>query len=151
MQADVWYRQHKYNENVLFLFSLGKVIVHEFAHLIWGVFEEYPRPGTSDKQYYIDKNGNKTPNTCSSSINGTWVLKNNTDESCADNKTDPKCFFKPGTAPVDSASVMGYMSVENVCIHSFFHIRESNIFRNIDLKFILYYSSLRSWATPHIL
>ena len=126
----------------LFLFKSGKVITNNFAHLIWGVFEEYPRPGTGDKQYYVDKDGQQRPNTCSSSINGTWVLKHNTDVSCADNKGNPKCFFKPGTAPLDSASVMGYLSVENVSIH-FYQIRKKvKYLGNIDLIFILYYSSL---------
>ncbi|XP_070557434.1 calcium-activated chloride channel regulator 4A-like [Ptychodera flava] len=46
----------------------GKVIVHEWGHLQWGLFDEYPIE--EDEHFYLDTNGRVEPSRCSESITG---------------------------------------------------------------------------------
>ncbi|XP_070557436.1 calcium-activated chloride channel regulator 4A-like [Ptychodera flava] len=46
----------------------GKVVVHEWGHLQWGLFDEYPIE--EDEHFYLDTNGRVEPSRCSESITG---------------------------------------------------------------------------------
>nr|XP_006822464.1 PREDICTED: calcium-activated chloride channel regulator 1-like [Saccoglossus kowalevskii] len=46
----------------------GKVIGHEWAHLRWGVFDEYPTE--EYEHFYYDENGHVQPSRCSEAVTG---------------------------------------------------------------------------------
>ncbi|XP_014662993.1 PREDICTED: calcium-activated chloride channel regulator 1-like [Priapulus caudatus] len=50
----------------------AKVIVHEWAHLRWGVYDEYPG-GKNSPRVYASKGGDFTGNRCSAAIKGRLV------------------------------------------------------------------------------
>ncbi|XP_077870233.1 calcium-activated chloride channel regulator 1-like, partial [Saccoglossus kowalevskii] len=45
-----------------------KVIVHEWGHLRWGLFDEYPT--SPEENFYFDENGRTEPTRCSESVTG---------------------------------------------------------------------------------
>ncbi|XP_074076444.1 calcium-activated chloride channel regulator 1-like [Macrotis lagotis] len=96
----------------------GKILVHEWAHLRWGVFEEY-----NDAERFYESNGKNVPVRCSEDIDGqnrvfacsggSCVLK-----SC---RTDPKtgklnkdCSFIPNKVQHAKASIMFMQSIDSV-------------------------------------
>ncbi|XP_070534070.1 calcium-activated chloride channel regulator 4A-like [Ptychodera flava] len=46
----------------------GKVVVHEWAHLRWGVYDEYPIK--DNEHFYYDQNGHVQPTRCSTHVTG---------------------------------------------------------------------------------
>ncbi|XP_021513697.1 calcium-activated chloride channel regulator 2 isoform X2 [Meriones unguiculatus] len=52
--------------------SRGRVFVHEWAHLRWGVFDEY----NNDKPFYINGRHEIQATRCSSDITGVFVCEN---------------------------------------------------------------------------
>ncbi|XP_077994547.1 calcium-activated chloride channel regulator 1-like [Glandiceps talaboti] len=51
----------------------GQVIVHEWGHLRYGVYDEYPMPGKGVPEYYLSATTNQAEATrCSTAVTGTW-------------------------------------------------------------------------------
>ncbi|XP_077978505.1 calcium-activated chloride channel regulator 4A-like [Glandiceps talaboti] len=76
----------------------GKVIVHEWGHLRWGLFDEYAI--TDDEHFYFDENGHTQPTRCSEEITGRCLDIYNNYKKC--NKKpenglmpEPGCMFFP--------------------------------------------------------
>ncbi|KAM3915035.1 calcium-activated chloride channel regulator 1-like [Leptodactylus fuscus] len=66
-------------ENFTSLYGpFGKVFVHEWAHLRWGVFEEH----NPDQPFYISGKGQVEATRCSVSINGTYRVLQPKEQSC---------------------------------------------------------------------
>ncbi|XP_077985931.1 calcium-activated chloride channel regulator 4A-like [Glandiceps talaboti] len=69
----------------------GKVIVHEWGHLRWGLFDEYPVD--DDEHFYYDENGQIQPTRCSKDIKGQSRDIYDGYSSC---NTDPDSGVMPG-------------------------------------------------------
>ena len=87
----------------------GKVLAQEFAHLAWGVYDEYPQI-RRDPQFYRDGDGRVQPNACSAKINGSFT----TGRKECDPTKDDRCFFLPSTEQRTTASLMGYAHLDQV-------------------------------------
>ncbi|OCT84719.1 calcium-activated chloride channel regulator 1 [Xenopus laevis] len=97
----------------------GRVFVHEWAHLRWGVFDEY----NSDRPYYISGNLTIEATRCSVHINGNNVMAKRTGESCVARpcKFDPKtnvfekgCAFFPKKNQLTQESIMHMQALPSV-------------------------------------
>ncbi|KAL1471823.1 hypothetical protein MTO96_039701 [Rhipicephalus appendiculatus] len=94
------------------------VFVHEWAHLRYGVFDEYGMPG-SDKnpELYCDSDGNVKPNVCSEKIAFKVKSASQVDCSvCEDNAVPKDCtveFYQPTDELVES-SIMFMPYLKNV-------------------------------------
>ncbi|XP_066450835.1 calcium-activated chloride channel regulator 1-like [Eleutherodactylus coqui] len=97
----------------------GRVFVHEWAHLRWGVFDEY----NSDKPFYISGNGKVEATRCSADIEGTYRIRRCQGTSCKFDtcKIDPKtglyeegCLFVPKQFQPVTASLMYMQSIPDV-------------------------------------
>ncbi|XP_036612521.1 calcium-activated chloride channel regulator 1-like [Trichosurus vulpecula] len=96
----------------------GKILVHEWAHLRWGVFEEY-----NEAEPFYQSNGENVPVKCSKAITGT-----NREYTCSGGhcsvrscRTDPKtgklnkdCLFIPDKVQTEKASIMFMQSIDSV-------------------------------------
>ncbi|XP_056671368.1 calcium-activated chloride channel regulator 1-like isoform X3 [Monodelphis domestica] len=96
----------------------GKVLVHEWAHFRWGVFEEY----NEDNPFY-QFDGKNVPVKCSEGITGTNKVYACSGGSCSirDCWTDPKtgklnkdCMFIPDKVQSEKASIMFMQSIDSV-------------------------------------
>ncbi|XP_073427613.1 calcium-activated chloride channel regulator 1-like [Dendrobates tinctorius] len=68
----------------------GRVFVHEWAHLRWGVYDEY----NTDVPYYIARNGNIEATRCSKNIRGVNVKRTDENKSCKGSSCQIKyCLF----------------------------------------------------------
>nr|XP_045605220.1 calcium-activated chloride channel regulator 3A-1-like isoform X1 [Procambarus clarkii] len=74
----------------------GKVLVHEWAHLRWGVFDEYGEHGTITPAFYIGEDMQVHATGCTDSIKG-WLRKTDGSECHADISGMPnsECHFFP--------------------------------------------------------
>ncbi|XP_070571144.1 calcium-activated chloride channel regulator 4A-like [Ptychodera flava] len=100
----------------------GKVTVHEWAHLRWGVFNEYPED--DDQHFYYDQNGRVEPTRCSESIVGESrdihnnYVRCNTDPDSGV-MPEPGCRFFPDLKGNDAPASLMYAnyldSVINFC------------------------------------
>ncbi|KAE8609339.1 hypothetical protein XENTR_v10011781 [Xenopus tropicalis] len=97
----------------------GRVFVHEWAHLRWGVFDEY----NSDKPYYISGNLTIEATRCSVHVNGTNVMVKRTGQSCEARtcKYDPHtnlfekgCAFFPKKNQLTRESIMHMQALPSV-------------------------------------
>ncbi|XP_038601349.1 calcium-activated chloride channel regulator 1-like [Tachyglossus aculeatus] len=98
---------------------LGRVFAHEWAHLRWGVYDEY-----DDKQpFYISSDGFPEATRCSSEIEGKYIIKNCQGGSCAikpckiDRQTglfEEGCMFIPEEVQIVTTSLMYMQSFESV-------------------------------------
>nr|XP_039256541.1 calcium-activated chloride channel regulator 3A-1-like [Styela clava] len=78
----------------------GKLVVHEWGHCRWGVFDEYTTGDPNDKPFYLNSKGQAEATRCSLGIQGQgyrriserWVPCT-TDESTL--LPEPKCKFIP--------------------------------------------------------
>ncbi|XP_002731080.1 calcium-activated chloride channel regulator 4A-like [Saccoglossus kowalevskii] len=70
----------------------GKVIVHEWAHLRWGVYDEYPEEEYD--HFYYDENGNVQPTRCSEAVTGKSLNISDNYKEC---NTDPSSGVMPST------------------------------------------------------
>nr|XP_006811202.1 PREDICTED: epithelial chloride channel protein-like [Saccoglossus kowalevskii] len=68
----------------------GKVIVHEWSHLRWGVYDEYPIE--DNEHFYYDENGRVQPTRCSASVVGESLDLYNDFIPC---NTDPESGVMP--------------------------------------------------------
>ncbi|XP_070559170.1 calcium-activated chloride channel regulator family member 3-like [Ptychodera flava] len=89
----------------------GKVIVHEWGHLQWGIFDEYPGEG---EHYYFDPNGRVEPSRCSDAVTGISAeVDPNTNTAALCNEDpdsgqlpDSNCRFYPSPNNTAAASYM---------------------------------------------
>ncbi|XP_074122425.1 calcium-activated chloride channel regulator 1-like [Sminthopsis crassicaudata] len=96
----------------------GKILVHEWAHLRWGVFEEYNKA-----EPFYKLNGKNVPVRCSDAISGTNKVTVCTGGSCSTRscRIDPKtgkfqqnCVFIPDRVQTEKASIMFMQSIDSV-------------------------------------
>ncbi|XP_015360199.1 calcium-activated chloride channel regulator 1 [Marmota marmota marmota] len=96
----------------------GRVFVHEWAHLQWGVFEEY-----NDNQKFYLSNGKPQAVRCSAAITGTHGVPKCQGGSCItkpcriDKLTglyEQNCEFVPKTQQTEKASIMFQQSIGSV-------------------------------------
>nr|XP_058917464.1 calcium-activated chloride channel regulator 1 [Kogia breviceps] len=98
--------------------SQGRVFVHEWAHLRWGVFNEYD----NDQKFYLSNKRIK-PVICSATITGKNVLQKCQGGSCvtqlckSDRVTglyEKGCEFIPDEVQTEKASIMYSQSIHSV-------------------------------------
>ncbi|OCT85204.1 calcium-activated chloride channel regulator 1 [Xenopus laevis] len=94
----------------------GRVFVHEWAHLRWGVFDEY----NLDKPFYFAGNGKVEATRCSADITGTYTKQNCQGIRCAclfDQQTglyEDGCVFVPETYQSVKESIMYLQALPSV-------------------------------------
>ncbi|ELV10231.1 Calcium-activated chloride channel regulator 1 [Tupaia chinensis] len=96
----------------------GRTFVHEWAHLRWGVFDEYNK----DQKFYLS-NGKNQAVKCSAAINGKNVVNKCQGGSCVtrpcrpDKLTglyDKDCEFVPQSQQTEKASIMFAQSIASI-------------------------------------
>ncbi|KAI5625498.1 epithelial chloride channel protein-like isoform X1, partial [Silurus asotus] len=91
-----------------------RVFVHEWAHLRWGVFDEY----NTREPFYLSAAGHIQPTRCTDKISGEWYeLNNQNPRSCqidASGKPSPRCEFFPDYIQTAKASIMFMQSLLSV-------------------------------------
>ncbi|XP_004431629.1 PREDICTED: calcium-activated chloride channel regulator 1 [Ceratotherium simum simum] len=96
----------------------GRAFVHEWAHLRWGVFNEY----NNDQKFYLSKGKNKAV-ICSAAITGKNLVNKCQGGSCAskpcrlDKVTglfEKECEFIPDSLQTEKASIMFSQSIDSV-------------------------------------
>ncbi|XP_012516630.1 PREDICTED: calcium-activated chloride channel regulator 2 [Propithecus coquereli] len=93
--------------------SRGRVFVHEWAHLRWGVFDEY----NNDKPFYIDGQNQIKVTRCSSDITGIFVCEKGPcpQENCIISKLFKEgCMFLYNSTQNATASIMFMQSLSSV-------------------------------------
>ncbi|XP_031231592.1 calcium-activated chloride channel regulator 3A-1-like [Mastomys coucha] len=97
----------------------GRVFVHEWAHLRWGVFDEY----NMDRPFYMSEKNVVEATRCSTGITGTNVVHKCQGGSCVtracrrDSKTglyETKCTFIPDKLQTAGASIMFMQNLNSV-------------------------------------
>ncbi|XP_038053988.1 calcium-activated chloride channel regulator 1-like [Patiria miniata] len=92
--------------------NLTRVLVHEWGHLRWGLFDEYPS-GPDDPHFYLTSSGAVEPTRCSKAVTGDIVpvhrRQGGPDVRCdlGDNRghlPDPTCRFQPHVNQAQGAS-----------------------------------------------
>ncbi|XP_051866650.1 calcium-activated chloride channel regulator 1-like [Pristis pectinata] len=93
----------------------GRSFVHEWAHLQWGVFNEYD----DQVPFYRSDKGSIEATRCSKKVKGT--IKDCTDSSCSECNINKKtglpdggCTFYPEKNQTVSSSIMYHPGLENV-------------------------------------
>ncbi|XP_036612520.1 calcium-activated chloride channel regulator 1-like [Trichosurus vulpecula] len=96
----------------------GKILVHEWAHLRWGVFEEY-----NEEERFYQSEGKNLPVKCSEAITGINRVYACSGGSCSlrtcriDSKTgklNEDCLFIPDKVQTEKASIMFMQSIDSV-------------------------------------
>ncbi|XP_034635972.1 calcium-activated chloride channel regulator 1-like [Trachemys scripta elegans] len=102
--------------------STAKVFVHEWAHLRWGVFDEY----SYDAPFYVSVNSGKETveaTRCSADITGKYIVQSCTKNNCTtreceyDQQTklfEAGCTFVPDKRQNVRASIMNMQSLSSV-------------------------------------
>uniref|UniRef100_A0A8C5WMC8 VWFA domain-containing protein n=1 Tax=Leptobrachium leishanense TaxID=445787 RepID=A0A8C5WMC8_9ANUR len=94
----------------------GKVFVHEWAHLRWGVFDEY----NYEEPFYVSVENQIKATRCSSEVSGMYVCK---ERSCTDGECmiDPQtgnlaegCMFLVNSSQSSKASIMYMQALSSV-------------------------------------
>ncbi|XP_051962568.1 calcium-activated chloride channel regulator 4A-like [Xyrauchen texanus] len=105
--------------------SRGRVFVHEWAHLRWGVFDEY----SEENPFYLSY-GHYDATRCSKDITGVFYDKTTGSNSCS---IDPQtslptkdCQFVPNKEQNTNSSIMYIQSLDSVS--AFCKEHEHNIF-----------------------
>lgn len=91
----------------------GRVFVHEWAHLRWGVFDEY----NNDKPFYINGQNQIKVTRCSSDITGIFVCEKGhcPQENCIISKLFKEgCVFIYNSTQNATASIMFMQSLSSV-------------------------------------
>ncbi|XP_008057657.1 epithelial chloride channel protein-like [Carlito syrichta] len=97
----------------------GRVFVHEWAHLRWGVFDEY----NEDRPFYISRRNTVEATRCSSHISGKELVHDCKGDSCInrpcrrDSKTglyEARCSFIPEKSQTARESIMYMQHFESV-------------------------------------
>ncbi|XP_047422084.1 calcium-activated chloride channel regulator 1 [Sciurus carolinensis] len=96
----------------------GRVFVHEWAHLRWGVFNEY----NDDQKFYLSK-GKREAVRCSAAITGSNAVRKCQGGSCIDKSCridkltgmyEKDCEFIPQRQQTEKASIMFAQSINSV-------------------------------------
>lgn len=99
-------------------FLAGRVFVHEWAHLRWGVFNEY----NNDQKFYLSNGKNKAVR-CSAAITGKNAVNKCQGGSCVTTPCRPnrgtgryekECEFIPDKEQTEKASIMFSQSINSV-------------------------------------
>ncbi|XP_004431628.1 PREDICTED: calcium-activated chloride channel regulator 2 isoform X1 [Ceratotherium simum simum] len=93
--------------------SRGRVFVHEWAHLRWGVFDEY----NNEKPFYINGQNQIKVTRCSSDITGIFVCEKGPcpQENCIISKLFKEgCMFLYNSTQNATASIMFMQSLSSV-------------------------------------
>ncbi|KAM7162904.1 calcium-activated chloride channel regulator 1-like [Macrochelys suwanniensis] len=111
------------NDNLYNIYgSRAKVFVHEWAHLRWGVFDEY----NNDAPFYVSVNSGEASveaTRCSASVTGKYIVQSCTGNSCTtreckyDAQTklyEAGCKFVPDKTQNAPASIMYMQSLPSV-------------------------------------
>ncbi|XP_078506549.1 calcium-activated chloride channel regulator family member 3-like [Lissotriton helveticus] len=97
----------------------GRVFVHEWAHLRWGVFDEYNK----DKPFYISGDVNVQATRCSTNIQGVYKYIECKGKSCSSRDCRPDaltglledgCTFIPDTVQNAKTSIMYMQALPTV-------------------------------------
>ncbi|XP_059122364.1 calcium-activated chloride channel regulator 3A-1-like [Peromyscus eremicus] len=97
----------------------GRVFVHEWAHLRWGVFNEY----NTDRPFYMSGKNTLEATRCSTGIDGMNVVNECQRGSCVkrqcrrDSRTglyEPNCKFIPNKRQTASDSIMFMQNLDSV-------------------------------------
>ncbi|XP_005385415.1 PREDICTED: calcium-activated chloride channel regulator 4-like [Chinchilla lanigera] len=97
----------------------GRLLVHEWAHLRWGVFDEY----NEDQPFYLSKSKKIEATRCSSGISGTNSVHKCQADSCItrrcriDSTTqlyEKDCQFFPDKDQAEKAAIMFMQSIDSV-------------------------------------
>ncbi|XP_042230470.1 calcium-activated chloride channel regulator 1-like isoform X1 [Homarus americanus] len=93
----------------------GKVLVHEWSHLRWGVFDEYGEHDTHTPPFYIGEDRQVHVTGCSADIKG-WLMTKNGSECHADHSGMPnrQCHFFPAPRNNATASFMNLYFLDSV-------------------------------------
>ncbi|KAM8789729.1 calcium-activated chloride channel regulator 1 isoform 1-T1 [Rhynchonycteris naso] len=96
----------------------GRVFVHEWAHLRWGIFDEY----NNDQKFYLSK-GRRQAVRCSAAITGRNVVRRCQGGSCVNKQCkidkvtglyEKACEFIPDSGLTEKASIMFSQSINSV-------------------------------------
>ncbi|XP_074077862.1 calcium-activated chloride channel regulator 2 [Macrotis lagotis] len=102
------------NDNLNAIYgSRGRVFVHEWAHLRWGVFDEY----NNEKPFYMAGHNQVKVTRCSSDLTGIFVCEKNTctQENCViHNLFKEGCIFIHNNTQNATASIMYMQSLSSV-------------------------------------
>ncbi|XP_065410258.1 calcium-activated chloride channel regulator 1-like [Chrysemys picta bellii] len=111
------------NDNLYNIYgSRAKVFVHEWAHLRWGVFDEY----NNDAPFYVSVNSGKASveaTRCSADITGKYIVQSCTGNNCMTRECDydqqtklyeAGCKFVPEKTQNVPASIMYMQSLPSV-------------------------------------
>ncbi|XP_019334671.1 calcium-activated chloride channel regulator 1-like [Alligator mississippiensis] len=111
------------NDSLLDIYgSRGRVFVHEWAHLRWGVFDEY----NNDAPFYVSKDSGEArveATRCSAGVTGQYIYQSCHGNRCTirqckyDNVTklfEGGCKFVPENKQAASASIMYMQSLPSV-------------------------------------
>ncbi|XP_022436626.1 calcium-activated chloride channel regulator 2 [Delphinapterus leucas] len=93
--------------------SRGRVFVHEWAHLRWGVFDEY----NNEKPFYVNGQNQITVTRCSSDITGIFLCERGPcpQENCIISKIFKEgCMFIYNSTQNATASIMFMQSLSSV-------------------------------------
>ncbi|XP_008107509.3 calcium-activated chloride channel regulator 1 [Anolis carolinensis] len=110
----------------------GRVLVHEWAHLRWGVFDEY----NNDAPFYTTGVNQAEATRCSAGITGQYIFRSNTGAArkCKfEYRTqlyEPGCQFIPDKKQTASASIMYMQSLSSAmqfCNKSNHNIKATNM------------------------
>ncbi|XP_063154285.1 calcium-activated chloride channel regulator 1-like [Candoia aspera] len=121
------------NDNLLSIYGpRGRVLVHEWAHLRWGVFDEY----NYDAPFYPVEQGKFEATRCSAGITGKYIFSTSQGEhrKCKYIKGtkiyEPGCQFVPEKIQSTPVSIMYLQSVSSVtqfCDQSNHNIKATNM------------------------
>ncbi|XP_017355353.1 calcium-activated chloride channel regulator 1-like [Cebus imitator] len=105
--------------NVPIYGTRGKVFVHEWSHLRWGIFDEY----NEDQPYYISRRNTIEATRCPTHITGANVVLNCKKSRCItrpcrrDSKTglyEANCTFIPNRSQTAKDSIMFMQNLDSV-------------------------------------
>ncbi|OWF45819.1 Calcium-activated chloride channel regulator 1 [Mizuhopecten yessoensis] len=100
---------------------IEKILVHEWAHLRWGVFDEYPsveQPDIDEIEKFYNEDGTWKPIMCTDKILGLNLRDcRNSRSRCftdPDGKPEPDCQFCVQAPNTAKASLMAYQWISSV-------------------------------------
>uniref|UniRef100_A0A8D2JCN4 Chloride channel accessory 2 n=1 Tax=Varanus komodoensis TaxID=61221 RepID=A0A8D2JCN4_VARKO len=103
--------------------SSGRLFVHEWAHLQWGVFDEYD----SEKPFYLSGQNQVKATRCSSELTGIYVCEK---ESC----TQGNCVIDQGTGLLKEGCVFMHNKNQNVSSSIMYMQSLSSVFEFCDAR-----------------
>lgn len=116
-------QQVSFPSRLLYTITAGKVIVHDWAHLRWGLFNEYPDYTDDNDQHFYEDDAKKIQaSRCNLNIKG-MTFDRVTYRDCVVDRTtglyERSCRFAPNTKSINDvkvASMMSYQFIDQVRI-----------------------------------